>query len=678
MPADPASSPGLQGMTTPPERARASGRQRLPLSALPAAVLIGGLVVTAVAGEQMRSLNQARHLQIRQSLVGDVAEAIKAKLQIDQAVLSSVVGLFRSSDAVSREEFAEFYRSVASENPSLEGITGVGFSRLLTPAELPAFEQRLRGEGWPEFRVTPPGPRPRYSSIEFLEPNNWRNRRAFGFDMYSEPVRREAMERAAANNEPALSGPVTLLQETKEDPQTGVLLYLPIYRTGPPGQTSDERWRQLVGWAYSPIRTRDLIQAALRPLTNPALPGSRIVVLDAGAGQTPTPLFDSAAGSQSAAELAVPSGPNSTEREIPWGGRSWRIVLELAPHLGRANGLDASVWLTLTSGVALSSVLSLLSRQFVDNLQATRRALAESEKAAEERALSSTVFEASSLAIVVTNPEGYILTANNAFTQLTGYRVNEIVGQRSNLLKSGRHELGFYKSMWDTLESRGFWEGDLWNRVRSGEIRRHHLAISSVRDAQLRTRFYVGMLQDITDHHAAEEAIRYQALHDTLTGLANRSLLMEQLEREVALGQRQGSPLALLYIDLDGFKPVNDQLGHAAGDALLLQVAERLRSCTRESDMVCRQGGDEFVILVPQAGPPQELDALARKLQQELSAPFVLKESTVQVSASIGIARFPDQGRSADALLRAADQAMYRAKAAGGGQFSRCAPEGGA
>jgi diguanylate cyclase (GGDEF)-like protein/PAS domain S-box-containing protein len=302
---------------------------------------------------------------------------------------------------------------------------------------------------------------------------------------------------------------------------------------------------------------------------------------------------------------------------------------------------------------------------------AAHRALADSEKAMEERALSSTVFEASSLAIVVTNPDGYILTANNAFTQLTGYRVSEIVGQRSNLLKSGRHDLGFYKGMWDGLTGKGFWEGDLWNKVRSGELRRHHLAISSVRDDQLRTRFYVGMLQDITDRHAAEEAIRYQALHDTLTGLANRSLLMEQLEREVALGLRQGTSFALLYIDLDGFKPVNDQLGHAAGDALLFQVAERLRCCTRESDMVCRQGGDEFVILVPQAGTPSELDSLARKLQDQLSLPFTLKERTVQISASIGIARFPDHGRSADAVLKAADGAMYRAKGAGGGRMAR-------
>lgn len=343
------SSPGLQGVITSLGSPLSAAR-RLPLrlSAMPAAVLLGGLLLTAVAGEQMRSLNRARYLQIRQSLAGDVAEAITAKLRIDQAVLSSVVGLFRASESVSREEFVEFYRSVASENPSLEGITGVGFSRVLTPAELPAFEQRIRAEGFPEFRVTPPGPRALYSSIEFLEPNSWRNRRAFGFDMFSEPVRRQAMQRAAANNEPALSGAVTLLQETKEDPQPGVLLYLPIYRDRQPLQTSEERWRSLLGWAYSPIRTRDLIQAALRTLSNPELPGARIVVLDADTGPSPTRLFDSSASGQPANETALPSGPSSIEREITWGGRSWRLLLALAPHHGRPSGLDASVWLTLT------------------------------------------------------------------------------------------------------------------------------------------------------------------------------------------------------------------------------------------------------------------------------------------------------------------------------------------
>ena len=646
-------------------------RLPLPLVALPAVVLAGGLVLTAMAGERVRAFNRQEHEQIKSGLLRDVAAAITAKLRIDQAVLSSVVGLFASSERVDRQEFATFYRTVAEDNPSLQAITGVGFSRLLRPGQLQAFEQAIRRDGFPQFRVTPAGERPIITSIEYLEPFNWRNRRAFGYDMYSEPVRREAMKRAADNDEPALTGKVTLLQETKADPQPGVLLYLPIYQRSEPRTTAEQRWAALEGWAYSPIRTVDLIESALDQLNNPNLPGARVVVRDVQPGQAPGLLFDNGASSRRDRDPQPPSGSNSGSEEMEWGGRRWRIDLQLPSHVVGADGLDASFWLTITSGIALSGVLSLLSQQLVSSTLATRQALRESEKVMEERALSSTVFEASSLAILITNPDGYILTANNAFTQLTGYRVSEIVGQRSNLLKSGRHEVGFYKGMWDALIGQGFWEGDLWNKVRSGELRRHHLAISSVRDNQLRTRFYVGMLQDITDRHAAEEAIHYQALHDTLTGLANRSLLMDQLEREVALGLRQGSCFGVLYIDLDGFKPVNDRLGHAAGDALLLEVAQRLRQCTRESDMVCRQGGDEFVVLVPQAGATSELEQLAGKLLLQLNLPFSLPERTVQISASIGIARFPDQGRSADDLLRAADEAMYRAKGAGGNRVAR-------
>jgi len=325
--------------------------------------------------------------------------------------------------------------------------------------------------------------------------------------------------------------------------------------------------------------------------------------------------------------------------DVNLAGRSWTVGLELAPHLIGPNGMSKAFWVTLLSGVTISSLLATATRLLVDNHLATRQALRVSKAAMAERALASTVFEASSQAILVTNPEGFILTANNAFTQLSGYRVSEIVGQRASLLKSDQHEQAFYKAMWDDLISKGFWEGDVWNKVRSGELRRHHLAITCVRDQQLRTLNYVGMLQDITERHAAEEAVRFQALH--------------------------------VYIDLDGFKPVNDRLGHAAGDALLTEVAERLRSCTRESDVICRQGGDEFVVLVPQAGPLPELEKLGAKLLAQLQRPFSLGSSTVQINGSIGVARFPDHGNSADALLQAADAAMYRAKSAGGGKV-RC------
>ena len=631
---------------------------------LPLAVLIAGLFITGLVAEQVRRFGVEEHQRIEHSLLDDVGDAIANKLNVDVALLSSVAGLFRASKQVDRQEFSDFYNAIAAEGANLQGIQGVGFSRWLTRAQVPAFETSIRAQGFPNFQVSPPGPRAELSSIEYLEPFDWRNQRAFGFDMYSNPVRRAAMDRAARTGLPSLTGKVTLVQETATDVQPGALLYVPIYRGDMAQLNTDNRYERLEGWAYSPLRTGDLIGSALANVNNPDLPGSRVVVFD---GTEPRPaalLFDNRRSSRNQGQKLM----HATFRQLELGGRTWTVGIELASHVIGPNGISTEFWIALVSGVGLSSLMAMTSKLLVENHLATREALANSQNAMAERALASTVFEASSLAIVVTNPDGYILTANNAFTQLSGYRLSEIVGQRTSLLKSGRHEQGFYKAMWDTLLSKGFWEGDLWNKVRSGELRRHHLAISTVRDEQLRTRYFVGMLQDITDRHAAEEAVRFQALHDTLTGLANRSLLLEQLEREVALGHRHGGSFAVIYIDLDGFKPVNDRLGHAAGDALLTQVAERLRRCTRESDITCRQGGDEFVVLVPQAGPMPELETLGAKLLAQLQQPFALAESTVQINASIGIARYPEHGDTADALLQAADAAMYRAKSAGGGK----------
>lgn len=649
---------GLNAGPTPAERA---AHRRI--NTLPIVVLIAGLVITGLVAEQLRRFGVEKHERIEQNLLDDVGDAINARLSVDIALLSSVAGLFRASREETRQEFRSFYEAMVNGGANLQGIQGVGFSRLLRPNQLPAFEQSIRAQGFPDFSVTPPGVRPLLAPIEYLEPFDWRNQRAFGFDMYSSPVRRAAMDRAASTGLPSLTGKVTLVQETETDVQAGVLLYVPIYRGELARLHAGNRMERLVGWAYSPLRTADLIGSALANVNNPDLPGSRVVVNDGTEPRSEALLFDSLHSARSQHQSLTHAGFRSLEL----AGRTWTVGIELGPNQIGPDGISGEVWLALVSGISLASLGGMTTRMLVDNNLATRQALLQSQNAMAERALASTVFEASSLAIVVTNPEGTILTANNAFTQLSGYRLSEIVGQRANLLKSGRHEDDFYKLLWDTLLSKGFWEGDLWNKVRSGDLRRHHLAISSVRDEQLRTRYFVGMLQDITDRHAAEEAVRFQALHDTLTGLANRSLLMEHLEREVALGRRHGGGFAVIYLDLDGFKPVNDRLGHASGDSLLTQVAERLGRCTRESDMICRQGGDEFVVLVPQAGPIPELESLGAKLLAQLQQPFHLKGATVRINASLGIARFPDHGDSADALLQAADAAMYRAKTAGGG-----------
>ncbi|MEX1323052.1 MAG: diguanylate cyclase [Synechococcaceae cyanobacterium] len=326
-----------------------------------------------------------------------------------------------------------------------------------------------------------------------------------------------------------------------------------------------------------------------------------------------------------------------------------------------------SLWALLAAGMAASGLAAVSARAVVNSHLTMRAALAVSEAAARERALASTVFEASRLGIVVSDPQGRILMVNEAFSRLSGYRPVEVLGRHTNLLRSGRHDDSFYAELWATLLSRGHWQGDLWNRIRSGELRRHHLSISTVRGADHQPLYFVGMLEDITERYAAEKAVRHQARHDLLTGLGNRALLMEQLERDLALARRHHWGVALLFLDLDGFKLINDRYGHALGDQVLQLMARRLQAVLRETDLLCRHGGDEFVVLVPHAGGDEELRQIATKLIRASEQPFSELDLDLALSASVGIARFPDNARNARELLVAADRAMYAAKARQGG-----------
>ncbi len=631
-------------------------QRRRPVALLPVLVLTGGLLITTAICEQTRRFGVQKHLRIEATLLDNVEDALRSKLEIDIALLSAVVGLFNASSAVDRQDFNTFYETVALNTVQLKGVQGVGFARWIPAAELPAYEARIRSEGFPDFSVRPPGRRADYSAIEFLEPFDWRNQRAFGFDMYAEPVRRQAMQRAWQTGNASITGKVQLMQETQEDLQRGVLIYLPIYADR--GLAPGAQRRALLGWAYSPLRMNDVVNSALAGIDNSDMAGTGVVVFDGDQPDASRILYDNLK-LLSRQELRHPS-----YETIEVAGRTWLVGVQLSPRLVGPNGIDTAYWLNLIVGLSGSLVAALLTRILVSNHLATREALAISEAAAQERALASTVFEESGQGIVVSNPEGRILMANNAFTQLTGYRISEIKGQRTNLLKSGRHDNAFYQQMWDQLIHKGFWEGDIWNRVRSGEIRCHHLSISTVRDVSLEPQYYVGMLQDVTDRQRAEQAVRFMAMHDTLTGLANRSMLMEQLERHLALAKRHGRGVALLYLDLDGFKPVNDRFGHNVGDRVLQMVAERFRKVIREGDLLCRQGGDEFVVLVPEAGTTDELMGMAWKLVEASREPYNELDPSITISASVGIARYPEHGDSCEQLLAAADNAMYAAKRA--------------
>ena len=624
------------------------------VSLLPWVVLGIGLTGTAAVCEQTRRFGVSEHHRIENTLRDSVVDAIRSKLETDIAILSGIVGFFNGSDDVSRKEFKTYYDSIALNTGQLRGVQGIGFSRWIPFNNKEAYEAKIQKEGFPGFHIRPAGVRRDYTAIEYLEPFDWRNQRAFGFDMYSETVRRQAMERAHKTGSASMSGKVRLLQETEEDLQRGVLIYVPIFSDR--GEAVSSQDRNLVGWAYSPLRMNDVVNSAISSIDNPDMAGTGVVVFDGDQPIEKHLLYDG----QKLMRSTQPRHPAYEPVEI--AGRTWLVGVQLSPRSVTANGISSTFWLNLMLGCSASIIASLMTRILVSNHLATKEALSISEAAVQERAIASTVFEESGQGILVSNPDGKIVMANSAFCQLTGYRISEIKGQRTNLLKSGKQDEEFYANVWHKLTNKGYWEGDLWNRIRNGELRCHHLSISTVRDVQLNPIFYVGMYQDVTERYQQEQAARFMAQHDSLTGLANRAMLMEQLECYLSLARRHSHALALLYIDLDGFKPVNDHFGHNLGDRVLQIIAERFTKVTRECDLLCRLGGDEFVVLVREAGSINELQIMANRLVEASQIPFVDLDHAINISASVGIARYPEHGSTPELLLAAADNAMYKAK----------------
>ncbi|MEI7867594.1 MAG: diguanylate cyclase [Candidatus Methylumidiphilus sp.] len=283
---------------------------------------------------------------------------------------------------------------------------------------------------------------------------------------------------------------------------------------------------------------------------------------------------------------------------------------------------------------------------------------------------AATVFENSSEGIMVTDAHERILMVNQAFCKLTGYTANEVLGITPRMLKSGRHDRDFYVAMWADIKAVGQWRGEVWDRRKNGEIYPALLSINTVRDESGDATHYVGIFSDLTKIKASEARLEFLAYHDPLTELPNRLLLHFRLELSIELARREGHQLALLILDLDHFKDVNDSFGHLAGDELLKGVADRLRCRLRGTDMLCRLGGDEFAIMLVNLSQPQDAILVAQEFIRALGETWCLSNGIeVHVGTSIGISLFPDQGQTAEALLSQADAALYKAKAAGRGTF---------
>lgn len=289
--------------------------------------------------------------------------------------------------------------------------------------------------------------------------------------------------------------------------------------------------------------------------------------------------------------------------------------------------------------------------------------------------LAETVYRTSSEAIAVTDAHGTFIHVNPAFTSITGYTASEAIGRDHSILKSGRHSNEFYQEMWASLNSTGQWQGEIWNRRKNGELYPQHLSINSTYDTDGSVKFRISLFADISKQKANEELIWRQANFDSLTGLANRHYFQEIFQHSLKIAQREKQKLALIFIDLDEFKPVNDKFGHQYGDELLAQTAQRIKKPLRDSDIVARIGGDEFIILL--AGDPDKQEALniARRIHEHVLQPFEIDGQIAQISLSCGISMYPDCATTLSDLIKQADAAMYQAKSLGRNQTVFFEPE---
>lgn len=288
--------------------------------------------------------------------------------------------------------------------------------------------------------------------------------------------------------------------------------------------------------------------------------------------------------------------------------------------------------------------------------------------------LAANVIESSNEAIMITDMDANIIEVNDAFSRVTGYAKEEVLGKNPNVMSSGTHDSTFWKAMWDTLLTTGHWQGEVWDRRKNGEIFPGLLSVSAVMH-QDKPVNYVGIFSDITKIKQTEKHLERLAHYDPLTGLANRILFRSRLEQSILRAERSGERVAVMLLDLDDFKNVNDILGHRMGDNLLSIIAQRVAGSVRKSDTVARLGGDEFVLVLEAFAHMRSLDFLSAKILSRVAEPLSLGGQKIFVSATLGIALYPDDGTDVDILLQNADTAMYHAKKLGKNRFSYFSPD---
>ncbi|MDP1996948.1 MAG: CHASE domain-containing protein [Gallionella sp.] len=630
---------------------------------LPLLVLAVSLIVTHQLWQDARQ-NAMQSLQADfDSRVREAETHVERRMATYEQVMRGARGLFAASVSVERDEFHEYANALRLEE-NYPGIRGIGFALIVPPLQKQRHIDAIRKQGFPDYNIHPEGARELYTSVIYIEPFDERNRRAFGYDMYSDlehprdgdtapGVRRAAMERARDSGSAAISGKVRLLMEMETDKQVqaGFLMYLPIYKNGASLDTLAERRANIVGWVYAPFRMNDLMNSMFDVHTA----GLDIEIYDGDELSDRTLMHDSSRHDAGISPLF------RTARSLDIVGHKWTMAIHSLP--GFEMRLDREKpQIVVNAAISVSLLLTLLAWLLVRDWQHT---LQTGKYFAENEARLKGMFEHLNSGVVIyrASPDGRdftITSFNHAAERIEKISREDVIGRNVAEVFPGTSKMGLleiFRRVWESGVAEqcpvSFYQDD---RI-SGWRENYVLKLCSGEIAAI--------FNDVTERKQEEERTHYMAHYDALTHLPNRTLITDRIRQALAKAKRDRTRLALMFVDLDRFKPVNDELGHDIGDLVLKEVAKRLQDCMRESDTAARIGGDEFIVLLPTIEAEQDAMVVAEKIRHALCQPFELAGQRLEISCSIGVAIYPEHGSNDEQLVKHADIAMYHAKQSG-------------
>lgn len=656
-----------------------------PLLAPPVLVAVGGVVLSAAIFILAVLWERVEVEKAFRLAVADRFAAIEEGLMESLNEVNEMGAFF---DAVGRVEFRQFRSFSSHAMAEVPNIQCLLWAPRVPAAQLAAFEEAAGREVKTGYRVRERVKRgdggrgvrrEEYFPVHFCAPDRGETS-PLGFDLASDAGLFRVLGRARD------TGDATVTETSSVIARRGDVLVAvrPVYRTASPPAMVEERRGELTGFVLATFPLKALFAKSFSVLQPKGVDLYAFDESSPGAGRRLVYFHPSRTRRTTAepvAESELAKGLHESRR-IAVADRKWLMLAVPAPAFMAANKTRYP-WAVLSAGFLLTGMVTAYVRVLQDRaFQARRNALAlssanermrneieERHKAQEKLFLAGRVIANSSEMIVVTDPQAVILDVNPAFTRLTGYSREEAIGRKTSILKSGQHDDDFYQKLWKTLLQSGQWQGEIRNRRKSGEIVPMLTVINAVKNDSGETSHYVSISTDISQLKEAEERLQYLAYFDALTGLPNRSLLREHLHQTLLEAGRKYALVALLLLDLDNFKDINDTFGHPAGDKILAQAAKLFAACMRQSDTVARMGGDEFSLVVKEIHRAEDAALVAQKIMKVLANPFPVEGTEVFLTASVGIAIYPLDGENMDELLQKADSALYHAKSMGRSRY---------